>query len=102
MKDGIIKSSEYRQFISELKARVSSARISAARAVNRDVILRLLCAQLAQYEAVLRCLSDSAIWRQAVAKLGSSGKQGTARVSLQEVRQVVAEVPWGQNLVILH
>jgi predicted nuclease of restriction endonuclease-like (RecB) superfamily len=39
MKDGIIESSEYRQFILELKARVSSARISAARAVNRDVIL---------------------------------------------------------------
>jgi predicted nuclease of restriction endonuclease-like (RecB) superfamily len=39
MKGGIITSSEYRQFISELKARVLSARISAARAVNRDVIL---------------------------------------------------------------
>jgi len=39
MKDGVIESSEYRQFISELKVRVSSARISAAKAVNRYVIL---------------------------------------------------------------
>ena len=34
-----IASPEYRQFIEELKARVFSARLSAARAVNRDVIL---------------------------------------------------------------
>ena len=34
-----IASPEYRQFIEELKARVLSARISAARAVNRDLIL---------------------------------------------------------------
>jgi predicted nuclease of restriction endonuclease-like (RecB) superfamily len=34
-----IASPEYRQFIAQLKARVLSARLSAARAVNRDVIL---------------------------------------------------------------
>lgn len=34
-----IASPEYRQFIEQLKARVLSARLSAARAVNRDVIL---------------------------------------------------------------
>jgi len=34
-----IASLEYRQFIEDLKTRVFSARISAARAVNRDVIL---------------------------------------------------------------
>lgn len=34
-----IASPEYRQFIEELKTRVVSARISAARAVNRDLIL---------------------------------------------------------------
>jgi predicted nuclease of restriction endonuclease-like (RecB) superfamily len=39
MKDSLITSPEYRQFISELKARVLSARISAARSVNRDLIL---------------------------------------------------------------
>ena len=30
---------EYRQFIEDLKARVTAARISAARSVNRDLIL---------------------------------------------------------------
>ncbi|MBM4311103.1 MAG: DUF1016 domain-containing protein [Deltaproteobacteria bacterium] len=34
-----IVSPEYRRFIEDLKSRVTSARISAARAVNRDVIL---------------------------------------------------------------
>jgi predicted nuclease of restriction endonuclease-like (RecB) superfamily len=39
MKDPFVTSPEYRHFVAELKARVLSARISAARAVNRDVIL---------------------------------------------------------------
>jgi predicted nuclease of restriction endonuclease-like (RecB) superfamily len=39
MKDLFLTSPEYSEFIAELKARVLSARISAARAVNRDVIL---------------------------------------------------------------
>ncbi|MCX5824047.1 MAG: DUF1016 N-terminal domain-containing protein, partial [Deltaproteobacteria bacterium] len=34
-----IASPEYRKFIEQLKARVLSARLSASRAVNRDVIL---------------------------------------------------------------
>jgi hypothetical protein len=35
----LMTSQEYRQFIADLKARVISARVSAARAVNRDLIL---------------------------------------------------------------
>lgn len=35
----LLATSEYRRFIEDLKARVTSARISAARAVNRDGIL---------------------------------------------------------------
>ncbi len=35
----ILTAPEYRQFIEDLKARVTGARISAARAVNRDLIL---------------------------------------------------------------
>ncbi len=35
----VMTSPEYRQFIEDLKARVISARISAARIVNRDLIL---------------------------------------------------------------
>lgn len=34
-----IASPEYRQFIEELKSRVTTARISVARVVNRDMIL---------------------------------------------------------------
>lgn len=36
---GMLTTLEYRQFIEDLKARVTAARISAARAVNRDLIL---------------------------------------------------------------
>jgi ABC-type uncharacterized transport system auxiliary subunit len=39
MKTKLPLSREYAEFISELKARIQSARISAARAVNRDLIL---------------------------------------------------------------
>jgi len=39
MKDAFVTSPEYRQFISELEARVLSARISVGRAANRDIIL---------------------------------------------------------------
>ena len=35
----MLTSPEYRRFIEDLKARVTAARISAARAVNRDLIL---------------------------------------------------------------
>ena len=35
----VLASPEYRQFIADLKTRVASARLSAARAVNRDLIL---------------------------------------------------------------
>lgn len=37
--DAVVVSSEYRKFIEQLKARIASARLSAARAVNRDLIL---------------------------------------------------------------
>jgi len=40
--------------------------------------------------------SDEAIWRQAVAKLEASGS------STAFLRQLVAEIPWGQNLLILN
>jgi hypothetical protein len=39
MKERGIATTEYQQFVAELKARVLSARISAARAVNRELIL---------------------------------------------------------------
>ena len=39
LSESVLVSPEYRQFLAELKGRVLSARLSAARAVNRDVIL---------------------------------------------------------------
>ncbi len=38
MKTKLPSSREYVEFVTELKARIQSARISAARAVNRDLI----------------------------------------------------------------
>jgi len=39
MKNGVIAGSDYDQFLSALKTRIQTARLSAARAVNRDLIL---------------------------------------------------------------
>ena len=39
MNNASIASRDYLQFVAELKSRIQSARISAARAVNRDLIL---------------------------------------------------------------
>ena len=39
MKDAVIAGSDYDQFLSALKIRIQTARLSAARAVNRDLIL---------------------------------------------------------------
>ena len=124
---------EYRGFIEDLKARVLSARISAARAVNRDLILlywdigKAISEKQTQMgwgesvvETVARDLrtafpettgfsprnlrdmkrfyliyADEAIWRQAVAKL-------TKATVSEFLRQLVAETPWGHNLLILN
>ncbi len=143
---------EYRQFIVALKARVTAARLSAARAVNRDLILlywdigRAIVEKqrvLGWGEAVidrvsadlqeafpattgfsprnLRSMkqfylvySDPAIWLQAVARLDRGAKdaefwrQPAAKLTLSEVevveflQQLVAEIPWGHNLLILN
>jgi len=129
----IITSSEYRRFIEDLKTRVVSSRISAARGVNRDLILlywdigrgivekqRLLGWGESVVEVVsadlrrafprmtgfsprsLRSIkqlylaySDPTIWLQAVAKL-TEGKL------IEFLRQLVAGIPRGHNLLILN
>jgi hypothetical protein len=141
---------EYRQFIEELKGRVLSSRLSAARAVNRDMILlywdigRGIVEKqktLGWGESVIDCVSsdlivafpgttgfsprnlrsmkqfylayfDPAIWLQAVAKLGRGSKNSTiwrqpvAKLTdskaIEFMQQLVAEVPWGHNLLILN
>ena len=39
MKENFVITSEYAAFIGQLKARIQSARVSAARSVNRDLVL---------------------------------------------------------------
>jgi predicted nuclease of restriction endonuclease-like (RecB) superfamily len=156
---------EYRKFIEDLKARVTAARISAARAVNRDLILlywdigRGIVEKqqtLGWGESVVEMVSadlrrefpqitgfsprnvwdmkrfylayaDEAIWRQAVAELAARIKSDNTEILRQPVaefdqsrnwpqpvakltevkaieflQQLVAEIPWGHNLLILN
>ena len=156
-------SADYRQFVEELKARVATARLSAARRINHEMIflywdigrgivekqkalgwgesvVEMVAEELRQtfpsmsgfsprnvwdmkrfFEAysapeslaqvvremskrranpILRQpvaeLEEAAIWPQAVAKLEDDGSP------IQFLRQLVAEIPWGQNLLILN
>lgn len=151
----VMTSPEYRRFIEDLKARVLSARISAARSVNRDGILlywdigraiverqhvlgwgesvidQVSCDVRAAFPATrgfsprnLRDMkrlyltyADEAIWRQPVAKLAAEAKSDDPDIRRQAVakftigdaetpkgflQQLVAEIPWGQNLMILN
>ncbi len=152
--------SEYPAFLAEIKARVQQARLTAGRAVNREMILLYWDIgqeivsrqqQLGWGEAVIERLSadlrsafpdvtgfssrnlrdmrrlyltyaDDVIWRQAVAKLPaglrrdmsapalhvpdfqvqSKGPYLDKRSATPFLRQLVAEIPWGQNLLILN
>ncbi|MBI2877520.1 MAG: DUF1016 domain-containing protein [Candidatus Tectomicrobia bacterium] len=127
---------DYKQFIEDLKARVTSARISAVQAVNRDLILlywdighEIVEKQLKlgwgksvidrvsadlqlafpsssgfsprnlrDMKRLYLAYSDEAIWRQLVAKI-----ENQETVEFKEfLRQLVAEIPWGHNLLILN
>ncbi len=129
----VMTSPEYRRFVEDLKARLISARLSAARAVNCALILlywdigRGIVERqhvLGWGESVIDHVSadlqeafpattgfsprnlrdmkrfylayaDETIWRQAVAKLKETNPA-------QFLRQLVAEIPWGHNLLILN
>jgi predicted nuclease of restriction endonuclease-like (RecB) superfamily len=153
---------EYRRFIEDLKARVISARICAARAMNRDMILlywdigrgivekqktlgwgdavvEMVAADLRRDFPQVTGFSPRNVWdmrrlyatyttpgflsqavreidrgeegqilRQAVAELSEDTKRLRAAAEFTEskgielLRQLVAEVPWGQNLLILN
>lgn len=141
---------EYRQFISDIKARIAAARLSAARAVNRDLILLYwdIGRGIAEKQKILGwgesvvdrissdlqaafpgtagfsprnlwdmkrfylAYTDKAIWRQVVAKLNKVSKgleiwpQSVAKLGETKsepfLRQLVAEIPWGHNLLILN
>lgn len=159
----IVVTPEYRQFIQELKERVVSARISAARRVNQELIqlywdigcgivekqqvlgwgesvVEMVAADLREafpsmsgfsprnvwdmrrlYEAysapeflaqVVREISRrgaTPILRQPVAELERTkiwpqpvAKMGDNEAPDQFLRQLVAEIPWGQNVLILN
>ncbi|MFO7686932.1 MAG: DUF1016 N-terminal domain-containing protein [Desulfobacterales bacterium] len=158
----VLATPDYRRFIESLKARVTAARVSAARHVNRDMILlywdigRAIDNKqhiLGWGESVIDRISDDlraafpaatgfsprnlrdmkrfylaytdeAIWRQPVAKLVESTAPKFRRQPVAELvpytkclqdkanlsgtkiacflQQLVAEIPWGHNLLILN
>ena len=150
MSDELIPSSGYAAWLGEVKSRIQSARISAARSVNRELILLYWDIgrgivekqeKLGWGESVIERLSrdlrrafpatkgfsprnlrdmkrlfsayaNAAIWQQVVAELPAMGlpasnrRQAVAKLKESEVteklRQLVAEVPWGHNLLILN
>jgi predicted nuclease of restriction endonuclease-like (RecB) superfamily len=158
----VMTSPEYRQFIEDLKTRVFSARLSAARAVNRDLILlywdigrgiaekqqtlgwgdavvEMVAADLRRAFPQTTGFSPRNVWdmrrlyatytipeflaqavreidhgegchilRQPVAEFDKDNKQPQATAKLAEskviefLQQLVAEIPWGHNLLILN
>jgi DUF1016 N-terminal domain len=158
----VLASPEYRRLIEDLKARVVSARISAARSVNRDGILlywdigqaivekqqvlgwgdsvvEMVAADLRRAFPQTKGFSPRNIWdmrrlyetyttpeflaqavpeipesasdpilRQPVAELApdKKGPQPAAKLTgstgTEFLQQLVAEIPWGQNLLILN
>jgi predicted nuclease of restriction endonuclease-like (RecB) superfamily len=154
----VMTTPEYRRFIEELKARVISARISAARAVNRDGILlywdigraivekqqvlgwgdsvvEMVAADLRRAFPDSRSFSPDNVWRmrqfhlaysdasflgQAVPEIApaksESGQPAILGQAVPEISpariatdsgattpglELLAAVPWGQNLLIL-
>ena len=133
MRNGPIVGSDYVQFLSDLKKRILTARVSVARAVNRGLILlywdigraivekqellnwgdsvvEMVAKDLQRDLPAITGLSprnlrdmkrfylvytDDTIWRQAVAKLNEEKV-------VEFLRQLVAEIPWGHNLLILN
>jgi predicted nuclease of restriction endonuclease-like (RecB) superfamily len=157
MKTKLPLNREYAEFVTELKQRIASARLHAARAVNQDLILlywdigkgivekqKLLgwgesvvealsgdlqksfpgvsgfsARNLRSMKQFYAAYSDPAIWPQAVAKLSEGAEREIREIWPQAVansesttgasaaagdflRQLVAEIPWGQHLRILN
>ena len=158
----VMTTPEYRRFIDDLKSRVLSARISAARAVSRDLVLlywdigrgivekqktlgwgesvvEIVAADLRRAFPKMIGFSERNVWdmrrlfeaytapeilaqavrefgrggsapilRQPVAEIGAIAKwpQTVAKLEATEAAQflpqLVAEIPWGHNLLILN
>ena len=150
MPDKLIPSPDYATWLGELKSRIQSAHTSAARSVNRELILLYwdigrgivekqevlgwgesvidrLSGDLRQafpetkgfsprnlrdMKRLFSAYSNARIWRQPVAELpvmempASNRRQVVAKLKESEVieklRQLIAEIPWGHNLLILN
>jgi predicted nuclease of restriction endonuclease-like (RecB) superfamily len=153
----VIASQEYRDFIADLKCRIHSARISAARALNSEAILlywdigqgiverqrslgwgesvvELVSADLRREFPQATGFSARNVWdmrrlylfyteahfqdeaareiskilknpglRQLVAEIPNPPRQiASSDAAIAFLRRLVAEIPWGQNLVILN
>lgn len=124
-KDSVVVSPEYRTFIEALKRRVLSARLSAARAVNRDVILlywdigraivekqerlgwgesvvEMVAADLQREFPASRSFSSDNLWRMRQVYLAYSTVELLGQVVPESTMlDLLSAVPWGQNLLIL-
>ena len=153
----VLTSQEYRDFIADLKSRIQSARISAARALNVEAILlywdigqgiverqhslgwgesvvELVSADLRREFPQVTGFSARNVWdmrrlylfytdahfrnetkqeiskilknpalRQLVAEISEPPPQvATSEAAIRFLRRAVAEIPWGQNLLILN
>ncbi len=125
-------STEYRRFIEDLKARVISARICAARAVNRDLILlywdiglgivekqktlgwgdavvEMVAADLRRAFPASQSFSPDNLWRMRQFYLAYSSSEFLGQATgpaiafhgQSPILDLLAAVPWGQNLLIL-
>ncbi len=117
MNNASIASRDYLQFVAELKSRIQSARISAARAVNRDLILlywdigRAILEKQQQHnwgDSVVETLARD-LQKAFPGDKGFSARNlwdmrrfYDAYRSPEILRQAVAEIPWGHHLLILN
>ncbi|MDP2866485.1 MAG: DUF1016 N-terminal domain-containing protein, partial [Elusimicrobiota bacterium] len=162
IRNAVIAGSDYNQFLSALKNRIQTARLSAARAVNRDLIrlywdighaivekqkllnwgdsvveivakdlqrefpamtgfsprnvwdMRRLCESYTAHEFLAQAAREAGhgiankILRPPAAEFRGGEKRRQPAVRLNEgkiiefLRQLVAEIPWGHNLLILN
>ena len=121
MNNKSIASRDYLQFVAELKTRIQSARISASRAVNRDLILlywdigRAIVEKQEKFgwgdsvvEKLARDLQEafpgttgfsaSSLWRMRQFYTAHS----TPEFLAQAVRELMATIPWGHHVELLN
>ena len=137
---------DYSAFLTEVKGRIHSAQIGAARAVNRELVLlywdigsaivekqeregwgegvvdRLTAdlreafphrqgfsaRNLRNMKQLFAAYREPVIWQQAAAKLGEGQagspiwQQAVAKLNPENLRQAVAEIPWGHHILLLN